>query len=202
MTNANAMPEPDQVDREMRVLELRRGGLTWHQIAQTMGYAGHSGAYAAYKRAMQRTLQEPADDIRRMESERLDRLQVAHWSRAIQGDPQATTMILRIMERRAKMLGLDMPVKIQQDVTVWEGGESIDRAVRDLAELLRANAADSSGESAVAGDTGEAEPATADAGLADMANPVGAGMGQNENGSRVDSVRGDHSTPDQVGGSS
>ena len=203
MSNVNSpVPFDEVIRREYEVLEFRRAGMTWHRIAERVGYATPSGAHAAYMRAMKRTLQEPADQVRQAEVDRLDRMQLALWPKAMRGEVNAVATILRVMERRAKLLGLDMPVKISQDVTVWEGGESIDRAVRDLAELLRANAADSSGESAVAGDTGEAEPATADAGLADMADPVGAGMGQDENGSRVDSVRGDISTQDEMGGSS
>ena len=52
----NAVPEPEQIDRELKVLELRRAGLTWQRIAEETGYANHTGAYAAYKRAMKRTL--------------------------------------------------------------------------------------------------------------------------------------------------
>lgn len=202
MPNHNAVPEPEQIDRELKVLELRRAGLTWQRIAEQVGYADHSGAYMAYKRAMKRTLQQPADELRQAEIDRLDRLQLAAWPRAMNGDNASITTIIRIMERRAKLLGLDMPVKIAQDVTVWDGGESIDRAVRDLAELLRQNATDSSVEGAMAGDTGEIESATTDIALAVMADPVGQRVGQDEDGGGVDSVRGDTTPEHEVGGSS
>lgn len=188
MANQNMVPEPAQIDREYKVLELRRAGLTWQRISEQVGYADPSGAYAAYKRAIKRTLQQPADELRQAELDRLDRLQLAAWPRAMQGDTQSIGTIIRLMERRARLLGLDMPVKITQDVTVWDGGDSIDRAVRDLAELLRQNTADSAGESPVAGDTGESEPATTDTGLADLADPLRTGMGQDEDGSGVDSL--------------
>ena len=136
MANHNAVPEPEQIDRELKVLELRRAGLTWQRIAEQVGYADHSGAYLAYKRAIKRTQQQPADELRTQELDRIDRLQLAAWPKAMQGDTQSINTICRLMERRARLLGLDMPVKISQDVTVWEGGESFDRAVRDLAELL------------------------------------------------------------------
>ena len=181
MPNHNAaVPSPELIDREHKVLDLRRAGMTWQKIAEQVGYADHTGAYAAYKRAMKRTLQEPADELRQGEVDRLDRLQLAIWPKALRGDVSAISTVLRIMERRARMLGLDMPIKIDQDVTVWEGGESIDRAVKDLAELLRQNAAARTGQSAMAGDSGEAESITADGGLADMADPLGSGMGQDE----------------------
>jgi hypothetical protein len=203
MPNHNAaVPSPELVDREIKVLELRRAGLTWQRIAEQVGYADHTGAYAAYKRAIKRTQQQPADELREAEIDRLDRLQLAVWPKAMNGDNNSITTILRIMERRARLLGLDMPVKIAQDVTVWEGGESIDRAVRDLADLLRQNAATSPGESAMAGDTGEAEPITTGDTLASLADPVGARLGQDENRGGVDSLASDNQPQDTMGSSS
>ena len=120
----------------------------------------------------------------------------------MQGDNSAIATVLRIMERRAKLLGLDMPVKIAQDVTVWDGGDSIDRAVRELAELLRENSADSAVESPMAGDTGEIESATTDDTLASVDDPVGARVGQDEDRGGVDSVRGDNTPEHEMGSSS
>jgi hypothetical protein len=202
MPTHNAVPEPDQLDRELKVLELRRAGLTWQRIAEQVGYADHSGAYLAYKRALKRVLKQPAEELRQSEIDRLDRLQLAAWPKAMQGDNSAIATVLRIMERRAKLLGLDMPVKIAQDVTVWDGGESIDRAVRDLAELLRENSADSAVESPMAGDTGEIESTTTGDDVASVDDPVGARMGQDEDGGGVDSVRSDNPTQDPMGSSS
>lgn len=194
MPNHNAVPEPEQVDRELQVLDLRRAGLTWARIAAEVGYADHSGAYAAYKRAVTRTLQEPADQLRQAEVDRLDRLQLAIWPKAMRGDNAAIMTIVRIIDRRAKLLGLDMPIKIQQEVTVWEGGESIDRAVRELAELLRNNAAAGPGEGAMAGNPSAIEPITTGEQLADLDDPLGPGMGQDQNGVGMDRLRGDNQT--------
>lgn len=203
MPNHNAaVPSPELVDREIKVLELRRAGLTWQRIAEQVGYADHTGAYSAYKRAIKRTQQQPADELREAEIDRLDRLQLAVWPKAMNGDNTSIATIIRIMERRARLLGLDMPVKIAQDVTVWEGGESIDRAVRDLAELLRQNAAAGTGESAMAGDTGETEPIATGDDVASLADPVGARVGQDEDRGGVDSLRSDNPTENPMGSSS
>lgn len=158
----NAVPEPEQIDRELRVLELRRMGYTWQKIADSVGYADHTGAYAAYKRAMKRTLQQPADELRSQEVDRIDNLQLILWDQAVTGDVKAIMAIIKLMERRAKLLGLDAPVRIEQEVTTWTGEESIDRAVKDLAALLQANDADSTGESAMAESTSESESTTAE----------------------------------------
>ena len=189
MPNHNAaVPSPELVDKEVKVLELRRAGLTWQRIAEETGYADHTGAYAAYKRAIKRTMQQPADELREQEIDRIDRLQLALWPKAMKGDERSISTIVRLMERRAKLLGLDAPTRIQQDVTTWTGDESIDRAVRDLAALLTANDADSSGESAMAEPTGESLAITTGDGLEELANPLGERLGQDPNGSGVDSL--------------
>lgn len=203
MPNHNAaVPSPELVDKEIRVLELRRVGLTWTRIAEEVGYADHTGAYAAYKRAIKRTMQQPADELRAQELDRVDRLQVAVWPAAMKGDTRAILTIVRLMERRAKLTGLDMPIKIEQDVTTWTGGDLIDRAVRDLAALLTTNDATGTGESAMAEHSGATQSDTTGQGLEDLVNSLGARLGQDENGRGVDSLASDNQTENPLGGSS
>jgi hypothetical protein len=193
MPNHNAaVPSPELVDREIKVLELRRVGLTWVRIAEEVGYKDHTGAYAAYKRAIKRTMQQPADELREQELDRIDRLQVAVWPSAMKGDTRAVLTIVRLMERRAKLTGLDMPIKIEQDVTTWTGGDSIDRAVRDLASLLTRNDATGSGESAMAEHISESESVTAGDELENLVNTFGSRVGQDEDGRGVDSMESDN----------
>jgi hypothetical protein len=203
MPNHNAaVPSPELVDKEIRVLELRRVGLTWQRIADEVGYADHTGAYAAYKRAIKRTMQQPADELREQELDRIDRLQVAIWPNAMKGDTRAILTIIRLMERRAKLTGLDMPIKIEQDITTWTGGDTIDRAVKDLAALLTRNDATGSGESAMAEHISETEPITTRDELADLVDSLGSRMGQDSDGRGVDSLASDNETKNTLGGSS
>lgn len=193
MPNHNAaVPSPELIDKETKVLELRRAGLTWQRIAEEVGYSDHSGAYAAYKRAMKRTLQQPADELRQQELDRIDRLQLAAWPKAMQGHIQSIGIIVRLMERRARLLGLDMPIRIEQDITTWEGGDTIDRAVRDLANLFRLNAQSSSGEGAVAGDTGQSLAITAGSGVEDLADIDWARLGQDSDRGGMANLEGDN----------
>ena len=197
MPNHNAaVPSPELVDKEVKVLELRRAGLTWQRIAEETGYADHTGAYAAYKRAIKRTQQQPADELRETELDRVDRLQLALWPKAMKGDNASINTIVRLMERRARLLGLDTPIKIQQDITTWTGDESIDRAVRDLAALLTANDENSSGASDVGEHQGESEPITAGNELEELVDSIGARMGQDPNRLGVDSMESPTTTQD------
>jgi hypothetical protein len=203
MPNHNSpIPSPELVDKEIKVLELRRVGLTWVRIAEEVGYADHTGAYAAYKRAIKRTMQQPADELREQELDRIDRLQVAVWPAAMKGDTRAVLTIVRLMERRAKLTGLDMPIKIEQDVTTWTGGDTIDRAVRDLAALLTRDDAISTGASAMAEHISETQPVTTGNELENLVDSLGARMGQDSDGRGVDSLASDNETENPLGGSS
>lgn len=127
--------DEEVIDKERRVIELRRAGLTFDVIAQEVGYSNASGAHHAYTRALKKTLVSAgADEMRETELDRLDRLQRFAWPQASQGNLRAIETILRIMGRRAKLLGLDAPLKAE--VTTYEGGTEIDREVQRLVALL------------------------------------------------------------------
>ena len=127
--------KPEVLDKEIEVVKLRRGGLTWDLIAERVGYGSASAAHAAYQRAAKRAVYEDVDAIRQVEGERLDLMQSAVWGKALQGDLPAIQTLIRIMERRAKLLGLDQPIRQQIEVTNYDG-DSIDDEVRKLVELL------------------------------------------------------------------
>ena len=134
-------PKPEQIDKEKRVLELKRSGATWDAIAEVVGYSNASGAFKAYQRAMVRTLQQPAAELRDAEIDRLDRLQRAFWFEAI-GDRdtppnlRAADFILRVIDRRSKLLGLDAPTKVQAEVVTYDAS-SIESDIERIAYQLR-----------------------------------------------------------------
>lgn len=107
MANRKFVPTDDTIAKERKVLELRRAGVTLDVIAEQVGYTNRSAAYKALKRALARTLQQPADELRDLEADRLDRLQAAIWAKAMNGDLRAIDRVLLIAERRARLLGLD-----------------------------------------------------------------------------------------------
>jgi hypothetical protein len=133
----NKTPEPAQIEKENAVLALRSKSLTWRSIAEQTGYSSGSGALKAYMRAIKRQQKEPVDAALFMELERLDLLQEVYWEPAIQGNMRAGEFVLRIMDRRAKFLGLDAPTKIQAEVVNYDGGAgSIDAEVDRIARLI------------------------------------------------------------------
>jgi len=127
--------DPDTLEKEARVLSLRRLGVTFDHIAQQLGYASGSGAYNAYRRACLKIIYEEVEETRKMEMDRLDNAQMRIMQAVNQGDIPAINTLLRIMDRRAKLLGLDMPVKSQVEVTTYDTG-TIDSEVARLIRLL------------------------------------------------------------------
>lgn len=85
---------------------------------------------------MGKLIRPVADEVRTLELERLDKFLLALWDKIEQGDPIAIDRGLKIMDRRAKYLGLDAPVKQQVEVTTYEGGSELDREVARLAQIL------------------------------------------------------------------
>src|SRR4030095_4029267 len=109
----------DMVDaalRQVEALRLRQAGATFTQIAATLGYSDRSGARNAVMAALVEHVHEPNNEMRALELHRLDALQLAHWQKALAGDCYATDRVLKVMERRAKILGLD--ARIVVDLTV------------------------------------------------------------------------------------
>lgn len=104
---AHNTPSAETIETERQALELRRAGASYDEISARVGYAHRSSARRAVERALARTLQAPAAELRDLENDRLDRLQMALWPKAMRGQERSVEMVLRVMERRARLNGLD-----------------------------------------------------------------------------------------------
>lgn len=131
------------IDRERKALELRRSGLTYDAISQEIGWTEPSAAHKAVKRAIKRSMQDVGEDVLELEVARLDRLMEAIWDQAVGGDLQCLDRVLKIAERRAKLLGIDAPARQHVEIEAYMGGTDIDREVEALAKTL-ARSTDSS----------------------------------------------------------
>jgi Mg2+ and Co2+ transporter CorA len=155
-------------ERDARALEFRRRGLNYEQIATQMGWRAASSAHDAVQRALADTCREAAEEVRAIEAARLDDLTrtlhgvltakhyvVAAGSGMLARHPdtgelllddgpimQAVAGLLRISERRSKLLGLDAPT-VHQVVT-------LDVIDAEIARLSAELAGDEAGASAPA----------------------------------------------------
>lgn len=122
------------VERQAAAARLRAEGKTFQEVADALGYSGPNSAKNAVDAAIARVAAEPAEDARAFEAARMEAL----WQRAVEvmlrqhvvaqqgrivrdddGRPllddgpvlAAITTLLKIGERKARLLGLDLPVR-------------------------------------------------------------------------------------------
>jgi hypothetical protein len=187
-------------EKENRVSELRKAGFTYARIAEEVGYAQASGAQRALKRYMARITPEPDDHVRYLELERLDRLQVAIWPRAMKGDNQAINTVIRIMERRASYLNIEVAKMIKAEVVNYDGNRDIDGDIERIVNLIRG--VDLGQPLEVESGTSESGTVATERGLEDLALHGGSRSGQDENGGGVVSVGSDQQPENALGNSS
>jgi hypothetical protein len=183
--------------KEAKVLELRRAGFTFQRIAEEVGYATPSGAQRALERIMTRNIPQAPEEFRWQELDRLDRMQVALWPRAMKGDDRAIGTIIRLMERRARLVGIDAPQRIQAEVVNYDGTRDIDGDIERIVNLIRG--VDRSEPLEVEGGTSESGTVTTAGELEDLALHGGSRSGQDEDSSGVVGLGSDPSTDDSVG---
>lgn len=155
--NGRFARDPETAKRDAEAAQLRSQNLSYRQIAVELGVSVHT-AYDAVQRAIEDTQQEPAAATKLLELERLDEL--AQKAREVMGrrhivvsngkviyDPesskpleddapvlQAVDRLLRIQERRSKLLGLDAETKVS-----LSGGVTYEIVGIDPTEIVGTN---------------------------------------------------------------
>ena len=97
-------------------LALRIAGATYRQIGERLKVH-----YTTAFKAVQHELAgldaiklQQAERLRDLEVERCERLILGLWSNATRGDDKSVHAVLRVMERKAKLLGIDAPTQVEQ----------------------------------------------------------------------------------------
>jgi hypothetical protein len=137
--------------RHTEALQLRLAGLTYRQIGERLGYT-EQRAHRVVTEELARLNAERAEqaaEVTRLELERLDALLAVVWPKAERGEMGALDRVLAIMNRRARLLGLDAPEK--RELT-GKDGRPLDVRLEDLSddELKRIAVSGSTGTAAEA----------------------------------------------------
>lgn len=108
--------EPERITaRRVKALELRKTGMHYRAIAAACGVSVET-AYAdvqAELRALRDATVKTAEEVKELELRRCDQLlRDLHSKKGNKGQARVATAIVRVMERRAKLLGLDAPTKV------------------------------------------------------------------------------------------
>ena len=125
--------------RRLMALELRRHGASYREIVEAIRNSKEPFARPTYSlgsafhdvekacKDMVRAFAEHANTVIGIELERLDVALKAVWKQVIKGELGAIHTMLKIMERRARLLSLDAPSKI--DVTHYLEQAAIDEGL-------------------------------------------------------------------------
>lgn len=131
---------PDVAERDAAAMRLRAKGLTYERIAQQLGYNDRAHAKLSIERAYDRVMKPSAHALREQMDDQLDQLterimkvmdadhlKVSAGSTVFDptsGDLMrddapilaAADRIMKVIERRAKLYGLDAPTKVEAQV--------------------------------------------------------------------------------------
>ena len=102
-------------ERRQKSLDLRIAGARYRQIGAQLGVS-YQTAYRDVQAALgeRATLQHrKAEQLRELELERCDKMQLGLWPKVRLGDEKAVRALVAVMERRAKLSGLDASTKLE-----------------------------------------------------------------------------------------
>lgn len=81
--------------------------MSYDEIAREVGNANRGTAWRTVSKALERNVVQSVEVLREVEGDRLDALQAAVWEQAMAGDLTACLTVLKIIERRIQILGLE-----------------------------------------------------------------------------------------------
>lgn len=122
-------------EQRREAFALRKAGHDYNYIAAKIGKSRKTACqYVLDELArLAHEVAEDADDVRQIEVQRLDDMFNVAFVKAIKGDLKAMEQVVKIMDRRAKFLGLDSATKLAGH----KGGdlfEAFSAAVKKVAE--------------------------------------------------------------------
>jgi hypothetical protein len=112
--NGTAARKAVKLQRQQAALELRRAGKGYLEIGNALGI-GKSQAHRLVQAGLveaKAQIATEASELKAEEISRLDAMLSGLWPDARKGQQGAVDRVLKIMERRARLLGLDAPVKL------------------------------------------------------------------------------------------
>ena len=130
----------EQILLDIEALRLHSTGLSFEKVADRLGVV-KSTAYERVQRALKDVPVKDVEEYRKVMDAQLDEVLEVALQKAISGDKGALfgiDRVITILDRKAKLWGLDKAVKQQIEVTTYEGGGELERELNRLAEALTA----------------------------------------------------------------
>jgi predicted transcriptional regulator len=120
-------------EKTLKALELRKRGMNYTQIGEKLGCARSTACRYVLSELenLADKCREEAAHVRDLELQRLDALYLVAYAEVEDGNIPAIDRCLRIMERRAKLLGLDAAEKVEHSGDLVINLRSVDMGVPD-----------------------------------------------------------------------
>ncbi len=118
--------------RRIQALTYRLAGYSLEQIASQMGTTPNN-ITRWLDDVLEKTASRNADRMRELENLRMDRLQAAYWTKALEGDEKSANMIMKISQHRSRINGLYAPTKIEMAVGIKQ---EMEIALRDFESVM------------------------------------------------------------------
>lgn len=106
--------QKETLARRAECFKMRMQGHTFPAIAEALGYNSKQHAWADYQAALRDARNDYTDDLeelRAFELARLDAIAARAWEYDGTGEIKALDVLLKVADRRARLLGLDQPIK-------------------------------------------------------------------------------------------
>ena len=166
--NGRATRTPAQVESDHQAAQWKSQGLTYKQIGERLGVT-RQAAHLAVQRALADIPRMATEELRTLELEKLDNLErrliwiinqpsyktsasgrvIEYEGKAlldITPQIQAIGAALKVIDKRAKLLGLDAPTRVETEITVYDGTGEVERELYERALAWRQWQIDNGGE--------------------------------------------------------
>jgi hypothetical protein len=130
----SALLNEELLARRTKVMFLRNAGATWDAIAKETGVSAATCRkdYAVVCRDI--NAEQPVNVVARHRAVIFD-IQRANYARMMRGDKDAALVIIRALDREAKLLGLDAPTRILAGVSDVEFANEAARLIERITQL-------------------------------------------------------------------
>lgn len=125
----------ERADRIAKCLDLRRQGYSYDEIGREVGIS-KANAHKLTVLGLEALPRESAEEVRKLEAERLDALTRATWGEASSGELDAVAAQVKLSERRSKLLGLDAPQKQDVNANVMAVTTDLDAFRSEVVETV------------------------------------------------------------------
>jgi|GEM_PF-5750217 len=122
--------EADRIAEENEVLDLKLLGATDRRIAAQLGVT-HTTVQNRLKAALERIQAPKVEELRTLMTEQLDTMMVRLGTGVANGDTKSIMAALQVLDRKAKLYGLDAPA--QHQITIES---EADKEIKDLMNMI------------------------------------------------------------------